>query len=1216
MIEEILKDYYLSHADFIIINRASSYYPVLLKNTSNNFTFQCKGTQKAPYRIQVKLKKNLDVSTSCSCPYEGGGICKHQVASVKQLIKLLKKDQLKINLNQLTNTHKKSKALSLPHKNGVIDREKLRNIIFDHNRSYYGDLNIKSVSDNEIKGEYDSFIDQHFLEFIYTKANDQIKVSCTCNGSSRCYHKYLFLNAIKEKFGLDYFSPDHLEKLKAKKLKEVNLLNKVDFDDVYNLKIKKEGIEIKEKKKNLFESPKSIYDPSMIKKKKELYQPIPSSDEAAYALSFCLQFADNELIDFFPIYGKLNKQKDQISSKIEPINSNNLDKVLSLIRKEDLNLLPLAKEISSQFDAVKNDPESQRRLSILIQIFKKLRDFFSGDIYLQDRNNKLVKKYLQPIQITAERINPILDITTDDRFFKLSFKVKIRTKKYQLDSKEILITPLGIILENQLIPIENPSSLNALLKLKDSGSITILNQGDEHLKKEVIEPYSKLFDINYKGIKEQKTKDKHVALVKQVYLSDADEGEYVVFQPIIKYGNQQVEPDSAEKIWLDEDKLISLKRSREKEREFLTFIQSLHANFEGKSHYFYIQTEDALQSFWLINAIDQLQQENVQVFGLNNLKHIKYNLNKPTVNTGLSSDIDWFDMDLDIKFGDQKLDLQRFQKAIVKNSNYVELKDGSIGVLPDEWIKKYKKYFQIGQIKKEKIRISNYNFNIIDDLYENLEHQPEFLKDLYKRKQRILHLKNLKKVKPSKKLNATLRPYQKEGLSWMVFLDDNQLGGCLADDMGLGKTLQSIAFLQYLKDKNKNDQPSLVIGPTSLIFNWIKEFERFAPDLKTLTFKGNKRNELKSQFADVDVVLTTYGSLVKDIEFHKKQTYNYVILDESQAIKNPNSQRFKAARLLNCKNRLALTGTPIENNTFDLYSQFNFLNPGIFGSVKHFRKTFSDAIDKEQNEDASNLLSNMIKPFILRRTKKQVATELPDKTEAVIYCEMEKDQRQVYNAYKKHFRDKLKEQIENEGVNKSQMYILQGLTKMRQICNSTYLADKEKDYGNHSAKLDELTRHLNEKVSDHKVLIFSQFVEMLHLVKKRLQKEKIKFEYLDGQTKDREEKVDNFQKNNNIRVFLISLKAGGTGLNLTEADYVYLIDPWWNPAVENQAIDRCYRIGQNKKVLAYRMICKNSIEEKIVALQNKKKTVASDVIRTDFEKKSFDKKDLQHFFGD
>jgi non-specific serine/threonine protein kinase len=574
-------------------------------------------------------------------------------------------------------------------------------------------------------------------------------------------------------------------------------------------------------------------------------------------------------------------------------------------------------------------------------------------------------------------------------------------------------------------------------------------------------------------------------------------------------------------------------------------------------------------------------------------------------------------MNIDVAFGDQKVDLKQIQKSIVKQSNYVELKDGSIGIMPKQWIEKYKKYFKLGQVKKDKIEISNYQFNIIDELYEEETNTPKFLEELYEKKKRLSNLKELKSIPKPKGIKATLRDYQKEGLNWLVFLDENQLGGCLADDMGLGKTVQAIAFIQYLKNKatKKNHLPHLVIAPTSLVFNWMDELRKFAPKLKVLAFIGPKRNEQQKEIAKNDVVLTTYGSIIKDIEMHRTMAYNYIILDESQAIKNPHSQRFKAVRLLKSKNRLVLTGTPIENNTFDLYSQFSFLNPGIFGSVKHFKSTFSEAIDKDQDEYTSDLLARMIHPFMLRRTKAQVAKELPTKTEAVIYCEMGKEQRKVYDHFKNYYKQKLQEQIEDEGINKSQMYILQGLTKLRQICNSAALADKEKDYGSESTKLDELVRHVTEKVNSHKLLVFSQFVGMLHIVKERLEQEGIRFEYLDGQTRNREEKVNNFQNNDEIRVFLISLKAGGTGLNLTEADYVYLIDPWWNPAVESQAIDRCYRIGQDKKVMAYRMICKDTIEEKIVQLQDKKKSVAADVIRVDKEKKSFNKKDVELFFG-
>jgi SNF2 family DNA or RNA helicase len=319
--------------------------------------------------------------------------------------------------------------------------------------------------------------------------------------------------------------------------------------------------------------------------------------------------------------------------------------------------------------------------------------------------------------------------------------------------------------------------------------------------------------------------------------------------------------------------------------------------------------------------------------------------------------------------------------------------------------------------------------------------------------------------------------------------------------------------------------------------------------------------------------------------------------------------------LLKSNNRLALTGTPIENNTFDLYAQMNFLNPGLLGTKTHFKTEFSDAIDKAKNENASELLHQIIHPFLLRRTKLQVATDLPEKTENVLYCEMGKEQRKVYDAFKEKFRTYLLDKIDENGAEKSQIYILEGLTKLRQICNSPALLNNDEDYGSASIKLDILLENIKTKTTNNKVLVFSQFTTMLHLIKERLESEDIQYEYLDGKTRNREENVKNFQENESIKVFLISLKAGGVGLNLTAAEYVFLVDPWWNPAVENQAIDRCYRIGQTKKVMAYRMICKDTIEEKIVDLQENKTQVSDSIIKVDTMKKSFDKNQIRALFS-
>jgi SNF2 family DNA or RNA helicase len=418
--------------------------------------------------------------------------------------------------------------------------------------------------------------------------------------------------------------------------------------------------------------------------------------------------------------------------------------------------------------------------------------------------------------------------------------------------------------------------------------------------------------------------------------------------------------------------------------------------------------------------------------------------------------------------------------------------------------------------------------------------------------------------------------------------------------MGLGKTLQILTFLQHQVNNNKKDT-HLIVLPTTLVFNWQDEIKKFVKNLKVLVHTGINRDKDTKKFAKYNLVIITYGVLMNDIEFLKNFKFNYVILDESQAIKNPQSKRYKAALLLKAKNRIALTGTPIENNTFDLYSQMNFVNPGFLGSQKSFKEEYSTPIDKERDENSTTELHKLIKPFLLRRTKEQVATDLPPKIEDILYCEMETEQRKVYEAFRNKYRDYLMGKFDEQGLNKSKMYVLEGLTKLRQICDSPQLLSGDDVFTSESAKIKILLTHIEDKTNNHKVLVFSQFVKMLDLVKVELERRNISYEYLDGKSsgKQRKESVENFQSDDSIKVFLISLKAGGTGLNLTAADYVYLLDPWWNPAVENQAIDRAYRIGQDKKVIAYRMISKGTIEEKIMNIQSRKKKISSDIIQTD-----------------
>jgi non-specific serine/threonine protein kinase len=449
------------------------------------------------------------------------------------------------------------------------------------------------------------------------------------------------------------------------------------------------------------------------------------------------------------------------------------------------------------------------------------------------------------------------------------------------------------------------------------------------------------------------------------------------------------------------------------------------------------------------------------------------------------------------------------------------------------------------------------------------------------------------------------------------YLNEVGWGGILADDMGLGKTVQALSCLQLFKEKTKKMR-ALVVCPTTLMFNWENEIKKFTPKLTYKIHHGGERERDKKLFDNFDVVITTYGTLRGDIKFMAETEFDYVVLDESQAIKNPQSKVTKAACLLNAKHRICMSGTPLQNNTFDIYAQMNFLNPGMLGSVEYFRNEFATPIDKFGEREHKDHLKKLLFPFILRRTKEQVAKDLPAKTETILFCEMEEEQRNIYDAYRNDYRDKILGVIKEQGIDKSQLTILQGLMKLRQICDSPAIMNEKEQMPNVSVKLDELTREITENIGHHKALIFSQFLGMLGLIRQRLTELGVKFEYFDGSTSatDREKAIQSFQNDDEVRVFLISLKAGGVGLNLTAADYVYIVDPWWNPAVEQQAIDRTHRIGQTKNIFAYRMICKDTIEDKILQLQDKKRSLARDLVADDTGfVKTLTREDVEYLFS-
>ncbi|WP_122710779.1 DEAD/DEAH box helicase [Pseudomonas viridiflava] len=464
--------------------------------------------------------------------------------------------------------------------------------------------------------------------------------------------------------------------------------------------------------------------------------------------------------------------------------------------------------------------------------------------------------------------------------------------------------------------------------------------------------------------------------------------------------------------------------------------------------------------------------------------------------------------------------------------------------------------------------------------------------------ERLINIKDAPVAVPDG-LNATLRPYQLEGLSWMQSLRELEVGGVLADDMGLGKTLQTLAHLLMEKQAGRLDRPALAVMPTSLIPNWLDESEHFTPDLKVLALYGANRHQDASNLQDYDLILTTYALLPRDLELLKSQSFHLLILDEAQYIKNPNSKAAQAARDLNARQRLCLSGTPLENHLGELWSLFHFLMPGWLGNSKEFNSNYRTAIEKHGNQDRLQHLNARIKPFLLRRTKEQVATELPPKTEIIHWVDLNDAQRDVYETVRLAMDKKVRDEITRKGVARSQIIILEALLKLRQVCCDLRLVNPDMPVNSKqgtSGKLNSLMEMFDELLAEgRKILLFSQFTSMLSLIEAELKQRGIPYALLTGSTRDRRTPIHDFQSGK-LPIFLISLKAGGTGLNLTAADTVIHYDPWWNPAAENQATDRAYRIGQDKPVFVYKMIARGTVEEKIQRLQREKSALAAGVL--------------------
>jgi len=597
--------------------------------------------------------------------------------------------------------------------------------------------------------------------------------------------------------------------------------------------------------------------------------------------------------------------------------------------------------------------------------------------------------------------------------------------------------------------------------------------------------------------------------------------------------------------------------------------------------------------------------------------------NAGSITLSVTSGVDWFDLEGTCDFGGVTARLPELLAALRKGQQFITLDDGSQGMLPDEWLARYAHLAELGQAKGDRLRYLPTQAALLDALLAAQDSQHVRVDERFARlRDKLAAFQGIEPHNEPESFLGELRTYQREGLGWLHFLDEFGFGGCLADDMGLGKTVQVLALLEERRQlrttsgrvrargRRATDNapaPSLVVVPRSLVFNWNEEAKRFT-SLRVLNYTGLDRRAALAQLNDYDLVVTTYGTLRRDIAKLCEISFDYTILDEAQAIKNASSQAAKACRLLRSRRRLAMTGTPVENHLGELWSLFEFLNPGMLGSNQKLSAVLSagrnglahgkPTADRGTETDLT-ILSRALRPFMLRRTKQQVLAELPAKSEQTLYCDLDGAERKLYDELREHYRRSLFQRIEKVGVNKAKIHVLEALLRLRQAACHPGLLDKKKiDAG--SSKLETLLEQLAEVIDEgHKALVFSQFTSLLAIVRRQLDQRKIVYEYLDGKTTKRQAKVERFQADPACQLFLISLRAGGLGLNLTAADYVFILDPWWNPAVEAQAVDRAHRIGQNRHVFAYRLIARGTVEEKILELQEQKRDLAEAIVSAD-----------------
>lgn len=941
--------------------------------------------------------------------------------------------------------------------------------------------------------------------------------------------------------------------------------------------------------------------------------------------------------DFFSWEGFTAQQK-----KLFKLLEEASDKSLMKKYSKDKTVVDFLKNLSEE----KINTYIRPAIEIYTAKIASLLRFTGIPLYLRDEMKRTVLYPEQGIRVLESNTQCVFHFEKDDKGLRYFISLTHEGSEVSLlDKPEIIITnkPAVVISDSELHIVDDIEAKRLKPFFTKAFIAVPPNMEQKYMYDFVLKTFLQ-YQTRMKGISLERTHPEKRAILSLG--EDFNRRLYLLLQ--FSYGTNLENPSSKKKTtaWVDEQDVFKIhlyERDKEWERGLIDHLRSFGLKLEGESH-FYLQEEQTGHPLGLIEWLNR-QHAQLTDFVLEQQLGKVYYAGDIELRSSLSEEMDWFELNIEVVVDGSVIPFTKFRKHILSFSREYALPDGSILVLPSEWFEKYGELFLHSESKSRSIRLKKHHFSLVERILGQQEENPT----------KAWETEDILSLNLPDTPQYTLRSYQRAGLRWLLYLHHHQFGGCLADDMGLGKTLQTIALLQYIYKQDPGERAdvlpvrkkrkqavaaaqlslfgesetavatpslntesipaSLIVVPTSLLHNWENEIKRFAPELKIYMYAGNNRLKTKDIgkiFRHYQIVISSYGTVRNDVEFLSPYAFNYLILDESQYAKNADSQTYKAVKQLKASHRLALTGTPIENSLSDLWAQFNFINEGLLGPYSSFQKAYMQPIVKSNNKDVEERLQRLIRPFLLRRTKEEVTPELPPVTEEIVYCDMSETQQEVYTKEKNLLRNSLLD-VEKE-IGKNKLIALQGLMRLRLLANHPSLTLPE--YSGDSGKFEQIILSFESlRASGHKVLIFSSFVKHLRLLAGEFDKQGWAYAMLTGQTSDREAAIKRFTDQPEVNCFFISLKAGGVGLNLTAADYVFIVDPWWNPAAEAQALSRAHRIGQDKNVMVYRFISSGTIEEKILKLQEKKKELSSTFITSGNILDSLSLEELESLLG-